>query len=190
MFAIWLPELHSILLSCGPCIVWGLTAINIQFCAVLLFVVFSCRTGAGKSSLFNAILRVMEPAGGQILLDGVDITTIGLHDLRSNVTIIPQVFNGVGFVYACICFVSSVDFVRIGQRHAQILTHHRVTEVSTPKIALIFGVIRSYLFEYYCRVLEENGTVDKLFQKWEPFLKKSQLYLLSVPLTYYLWSHA
>uniref|UniRef100_A0A8C5E025 AAA+ ATPase domain-containing protein n=1 Tax=Gouania willdenowi TaxID=441366 RepID=A0A8C5E025_GOUWI len=48
------------------------------------------RTGAGKSSLVLAIFRILESASGRILIDGIDISTIGLHDLRSRITIIPQ----------------------------------------------------------------------------------------------------
>ncbi|XP_066289095.1 multidrug resistance-associated protein 1-like [Branchiostoma lanceolatum] len=55
------------------------------------------RTGAGKSSLVLAIFRIIEAAGGEIVIDGVNISTIGLHDLRSRITVIPQdpvVFSG------------------------------------------------------------------------------------------------
>uniref|UniRef100_A0AAR2L6N4 ATP-binding cassette, sub-family C (CFTR/MRP), member 2 n=1 Tax=Pygocentrus nattereri TaxID=42514 RepID=A0AAR2L6N4_PYGNA len=48
------------------------------------------RTGAGKSSLTNCLFRIMEAAEGRILIDGVDIARLGLHDLRSRLTIIPQ----------------------------------------------------------------------------------------------------
>ncbi|KAK4321102.1 hypothetical protein Pmani_008086 [Petrolisthes manimaculis] len=48
------------------------------------------RTGAGKSSLALGLLRIIEAAGGTIILDGLDIATLGLHQLRSRITIIPQ----------------------------------------------------------------------------------------------------
>ncbi|XP_065338923.1 multidrug resistance-associated protein 1 isoform X7 [Cloeon dipterum] len=48
------------------------------------------RTGAGKSSLTLGLFRIIEAAGGSIYIDGVDISKIGLHALRSRLTIIPQ----------------------------------------------------------------------------------------------------
>ena len=48
------------------------------------------RTGAGKSSLTLALFRIIEPSSGNINIDGLNTSTIGLLDLRRRLAIIPQ----------------------------------------------------------------------------------------------------
>ncbi|SPO27552.1 related to ATP-binding cassette transporter protein [Ustilago trichophora] len=60
-------------------------------------IAFCGRTGAGKSTLVTTLLRTLELSAGSIKIDGVDISSIGLHRLRSTISLIPQdavIFSG------------------------------------------------------------------------------------------------
>ena len=59
------------------------------------------RTGAGKSSLVSVLLRMCEVEDGRVTVDGVDTRHVSLNALRSNISIIPQV--GDGIVLQSIC---------------------------------------------------------------------------------------
>ncbi|RYR13167.1 hypothetical protein Ahy_B04g070294 isoform L [Arachis hypogaea] len=48
------------------------------------------RTGSGKSTLIQVLFRLIEPSAGKIIIDGINICNVGLHDLRSRFGIIPQ----------------------------------------------------------------------------------------------------
>lgn len=48
------------------------------------------RTGAGKSSMILALLRLVEIESGTVHIDGINVANIGLHALRSKVSVIPQ----------------------------------------------------------------------------------------------------
>jgi ATP-binding cassette subfamily B multidrug efflux pump len=63
------------------------------------------RTGSGKSTVAQLLLRMYDVTGGRILLDGVEIREIDLHGLRNQVSYVPQdvflfsdtVANNIGF---------------------------------------------------------------------------------------------
>lgn len=63
--------------------------VNVEFDAAEKVAIVG-RTGAGKSTLTLAMFRMIEAAKGCIVIDDIDISKIGLFDLRSKITIIPQ----------------------------------------------------------------------------------------------------
>ncbi len=70
-------------------------------------------TGAGKTTLVNLLQRVHEPAGGKILVDGVDISTVTRKSLRRSIA---TVFQDAGLLNRSIC-----DNIRLGREDASLV---------------------------------------------------------------------
>ena len=56
------------------------------------------RTGCGKSTLMLTLYRIVEPSSGSIKIDGIEATSIGLYDLRSRLSLVPQVPRAASFL--------------------------------------------------------------------------------------------
>jgi ABC-type multidrug transport system fused ATPase/permease subunit len=67
------------------------------------------RTGAGKSSFFQTLFRMYEPTG-TIYIDGIDLKSLNLFDLRSKLTIIPVKYNSVYHIYLNFTLNRLLDF--------------------------------------------------------------------------------
>lgn len=82
-------QLHNLHVKYAPQLPFVLKGLTVTFPGAMKTGIVG-RTGSGKSTLIQALFRIVDPTIGQILVDGVDICTIGLHDLRSRLSIIPQ----------------------------------------------------------------------------------------------------
>ncbi|KAM0842057.1 hypothetical protein ACQ4PT_058608 [Festuca glaucescens] len=82
-------QLHNLHVRYAPQLPFVLKGLTVTFPGGMKTGIVG-RTGSGKSTLIQALFRIVDPTIGRILVDGVDICTIGLHDLRCRLSIIPQ----------------------------------------------------------------------------------------------------
>ncbi|TVU47484.1 hypothetical protein EJB05_07087, partial [Eragrostis curvula] len=82
-------QLHNLHVKYAPQLPFVLKGLTVTFPGGMKTGIVG-RTGSGKSTLIQALFRIVDPTIGRILIDGIDISTIGLHDLRSRLSIIPQ----------------------------------------------------------------------------------------------------
>ncbi|XP_020591769.1 LOW QUALITY PROTEIN: ABC transporter C family member 3-like [Phalaenopsis equestris] len=82
-------ELHDLQVRYAPHLPFVLKGLTCNFPGGLKTGIVG-RTGSGKSTLIQTLFRIIDPTVGEIIIDGINISTIGLHDLRSKLSIIPQ----------------------------------------------------------------------------------------------------
>jgi ATP-binding cassette subfamily B protein len=79
-------------------------------------------SGAGKTTLFDLLMRFHDPQSGRIVLDGVPIDQMGLHDLRERMAIVPQepvIFSG-----------TVIENIRYGRPDASLEDVHAAAEAA------------------------------------------------------------
>lgn len=101
-------------------------------------------SGAGKSTIADLLLRFYRPTSGQILLDGVDISTLSARWLRSHIGVVPQ----QTFLFAG----SVADNIRMGAPDA---SNEEVAEAAKAAHADVFV---ERLPQRFDTVLGEQGT--------------------------------
>jgi ABC-type microcin C transport system duplicated ATPase subunit YejF len=69
----------------------GLSPSEPVLCPILTLLLHVDDTGAGKSTTVQVLFRLLEPTRGDIVIDGVSVLELGLHDLRKKLSVIPQV---------------------------------------------------------------------------------------------------
>lgn len=82
-------EMHNVSLRYRPGLPLVLKSVTLSIPARCKLGIVG-RTGAGKSSMVLALLRLVEIESGTVHIDGVNVANIGLHALRSKVSVIPQ----------------------------------------------------------------------------------------------------
>ena len=100
-------------------------------------------SGAGKSTVLRLLLRFYDPQSGRVLLDGIDIRSLRLRDLRSQLAVVPQ--------ETAIFSEPVIDNIRYGRPEASDAEVRRAAEM-----ALVDDFVRE-LPEGYATRLGENG---------------------------------
>jgi glucan exporter ATP-binding protein len=100
-------------------------------------------TGAGKTTALSLLYRAYDPSEGRITVDGIDIRTVSLHSLRSNIAV---VFQDPGLLYRSIA-----DNIRLGNPGA---TQQQIEETARAAEAHDFIVVKP---EGYATLVAERG---------------------------------
>ena len=100
-------------------------------------------TGAGKTTALSLLYRAYDPTGGRITVDGIDIRTVSLHSLRSNIAV---VFQDPGLLYRSIA-----DNIRLGNPAA---TQQQIEATARAAEAHDFIVVKP---EGYATLVAERG---------------------------------